>query len=430
MSPLYSICVVGLGYVGLPLAVEFGKTQHPTYGYDISSKKIESLKKGIDLNKELTAEEMASTKVDFSNDPSIIAKARVIIAAIPTPIDQAKRPDLEPVKSASKTIGEHLKKDSIVVYESTVYPGVTEDVCVPILEQYSGLKFGKDFQVGYSPERINPGDREHTLRKIKKIVSGSDRKTLKILCELYGEIVDAGIHPASSIKVAEAAKVIENIQRDLNIGLVNELSMIFKRMGIDTLEVLNAAGTKWNFHPYRPGLVGGHCIGVDPYYLTHKAEEIGFHPQIILAGRRVNDSMAEYMVNLLIQEWVKSGQSLKAGKVLILGLSFKEEVADMRNSKAQEIIDCLRGYHLQVEAYDPIFDKNDIEKNFGVRSITNPPSTASYDAMILFSPHEVILKELPTILSWGKRPLLFFDVKGKARQTISSLADSVFYQTL
>lgn len=424
-----SICVVGLGYVGLPLAVAFGRTHYPTFGFDISIEKVRALKKCIDLNKELTKEELEGTQVEYSDDPKLIEQADVIIAAVPTPIDDANNPDLTPIMAASKTIGQHIKRGAIVVYESTVYPGLTEEICVPILEKYSGLTFGKDFEVGYSPERINPGDKEHTVQNVKKIVAASTPEALRILSDLYGTVVKAGIHEAPSIKVAEAAKVIENVQRDLNIGLVNELSVIFKKMGINTLDVLEAAETKWNFHKYRPGLVGGHCIGVDPYYLTYKAEKVGHHPQIILAGRRVNDGMAKQVTDYFLQGLILTKRPVYRNKILMLGLTFKENVSDIRNSKAKDVIEILKKSGLDVYAYDPLIEASIIEVVFGVPALESLDTDQRFDGMILFSPHDELIKEMGEVLKLGKDPMVLMDVKSKLQKDIQ-VRSNILYQTL
>lgn len=424
-----SICVVGLGYVGLPLAVAFGRTDYPTYGYELSEKKVELLKKNIDPSEELTEKELTSTKIEYSADPSIIKKANIIIAAIPTPIDKGKVPDLSMVKAASKTIGENISEGAIVVFESTVYPGVTEDICVPILEEASGLKFGEGFTVGYSPERINPGDKEHTIERVTKIVSGSDEETLKILSEVYGTVITAGIYEAPCIKVAEAAKVIENIQRDLNIALINELSTIFHKVGIDTIEVLKAAETKWNFHRYRPGLVGGHCIGVDPYYLTYRAEQLGYHPQIILAGRRVNDEMPKRVTEYVLRGLSKAKHRISGSKVLILGVTFKENVADTRNSKTKDLIQELQSYDIEVHGYDPLVEDETIEKGFGVKPVNDLAQEGPYQAMVLCAPHEAIINDLDTILSHGETPVVFMDIKAMLKETLGA-NENVHYFSL
>ena len=356
MSKERQIAVVGLGYVGLPIAVHFGKVKR-VIGLDVSTQRVEELKKGVDRNRDLPVEELLNTQVDFTTDAIRLKEADFVIVTVPTPVDDANRPDLTPVRKASATVGRNLKKGAIVVFESTVYPGTTEEVCVPILEKESGLKCGVDFKVGYSPERINPGDHEHTFTKITKVVSGMDAETLEIVAEVYSSVVKAGVYKASSIKVAEAAKVIENTQRDLNISLINELSIIFHRLDIDCSDVLAAAGTKWNFLKFQPGLVGGHCIGVDPDYLTHKAEQVGYIPQVILAGRRINDSMGRFVAREMTKELLKKGGVNFDGakpRVTILGLTFKENVPDIRNTKVVDIVSELRTFGFEVQVADPM----------------------------------------------------------------------------
>lgn len=349
------IAVIGLGYVGLPLAAAFGR-KADVIGYDIDGKKIDQLLAGIDVTGELSSAELESTNIEYTTDTHRIQHADFIIVTVPTPIDSNNNPDLGPLHKSSATIGRNLKKGAVVVYESTVYPGVTEDICVPILEKESGLRCGADFKVGYSPERINPGDKVHTVDKIIKVVSGMDDETLDLVAAVYELIVTAGVHRASSIKVAEAAKVIENTQRDLNIALINELALIFNRLGIPTMDVLAAAGTKWNFLKFTPGLVGGHCIGVDPYYLTHKAEQIGYHPQVILAGRRINDSMGKYIAENTVKQMIRAGKVIRESRALILGLTFKEDVPDIRNTRVIDIVKELREYGVEVLVHDPLAD--------------------------------------------------------------------------
>ena len=360
------VAVIGLGYVGLPLVVEFGK-HFRTIGFDISVPKVESCRNGVDPSRELSDDEMrASPYAEYSADASMLAEADIIVVAVPTPVDNAHIPDFRPLIGASTSVGRHMKKDVIVVYESTVYPGATEDVCIPVLERESGLKWKQDFFVGYSPERINPGDKEHTLTKILKIVSGDTPDTLDKVAKLYEAIILPGVHRASSIKAAEAAKVIENTQRDLNISLMNELSIIFDKLGIDTTEVLEAAGTKWNFLKFKPGLVGGHCIGVDPYYLTHKAEMLGYNPQVILAGRRINDGMGKFIAEQTIKHMIASGSYIKGAKVNILGLTFKEDCGDLRNSKVIDIINELKSYGVDVFVSDPRAASDEAMHEYGV----------------------------------------------------------------
>ncbi|WP_343603771.1 nucleotide sugar dehydrogenase [Roseateles sp.] len=360
------VAVVGLGYVGLPLVVEFGKHVR-TIGFDIAQAKVDACQRGTDPSRELSDEQMAQAPhAVYTSDPALLAEADIIIVAVPTPVDDAHIPDFKPLIGSSTSVGRHMKRGAIVVYESTVYPGATEEVCIPVLERESGLKWKQDFFVGYSPERINPGDREHTLTKILKIVSGDTAETLEKVARLYELIVQPGVHRASSIKVAEAAKVIENTQRDLNIALMNELSIIFNCLSLDTSEVLEAAGTKWNFLKFKPGLVGGHCIGVDPYYLTHKAEMLGYHPQVILAGRRINDGMGKFIAEQTIKQMIAAGSVIKGAKVNVLGLTFKEDCADLRNSKVIDIIRELQSYGVEVLVTDPAADAEEAMREYGV----------------------------------------------------------------
>lgn len=359
------IAVVGLGYVGLPLAVHLAG-HFDVVGYDMNQHRVAELRQGHDRTLEVVSDLLASAAVAYTSDAKDLAACRLIIVAVPTPIDQYNIPDLTPLVGASTAVGKYLQKGSCVVYESTVYPGATEEVCVPLLEKESGMTFGRDFTVGYSPERINPGDKVHTLEQVVKIVSGSDEPTADMLVKVYGQVVKAGIHRASSIKVAEAAKVIENTQRDLNIALMNELSMIFDIIGIDTTEVLEAAGSKWNFLPFRPGLVGGHCIGVDPYYLTFKAESLGYHPEMILAGRRVNDGMGKYIAERTIKLLINSGKAVKGAKVAVLGITFKEDVPDLRNTRVVDIVEELEDYGVQVVVHDPMADADEAKDHYGL----------------------------------------------------------------
>ena len=360
------VAVVGLGYVGLSLAVSFG-TRRRTIGFDLSARKVASYRSGIDPTGEVSPAQMQAAKwLSVSADPAELVLADFIVVAVPTPVDSAHNPDFSALIGASETVGRNMKRGAIVVFESTVYPGATEEVCIPLLEKHSGMRWKTDFHVGFSPERINPGDKEHTLATIRKVVSGDDAETLEKVAGLYASVVDAGVHRASSIKVAEAAKVIENTQRDLNIALMNELAIIFDRLGIDTLEVLQAAGTKWNFLPFRPGLVGGHCIGVDPYYLTHKAEMLGYHPHVILAGRRINDGMAKFVAEKTVKEMVRAGFKLKGSCVNVLGLTFKENCPDLRNSKVVDMIRELQSYGLQVHVHDPVADAQEALDEYGI----------------------------------------------------------------
>ena len=361
-----TIAVIGLGYVGLPLAVEFGK-KFDTLGFDLAKDKVAAYARHVDPTGEVSTEDLrAATRLQCSTDPSIIGRADFIVVAVPTPVDEAHQPDFTPLVKASESVGKHLKKGATVVFESTVYPGATEEVCIPIIEKHSGMQWRRDFFVGYSPERINPGDRERTVTKIVKVVSGDSPETLQRVASVYGAVITAGVYPASSIKVAEAAKVIENTQRDLNIALMNELSVIFRRIGIDTLEVLKAAGTKWNFLPFRPGLVGGHCIGVDPYYLTHKAEMLGYTPQVILAGRRINDSMGKYVAEQTVKQMIANDLPVKGAPVIVLGMTFKENCPDIRNSKVIDVVRELQSYGADVRVHDPLADSAECEHEYGI----------------------------------------------------------------
>jgi len=392
-----TVCVVGLGYVGLPVAVEFGK-QRPTVGFDLASKKVARLKEFKDATGEVSSEELQKARMlAVTDDPQAIAKADYIIVAVPTPVNEARQPDFGPLESASELVGKNMKKGAIVVYESTVYPGATEEVCVPILEKHSGMKWKQDFHVGYSPERINPGDKDHTFTKILKVVSGDDAATLDKVADLYSSVVKAGVYKASSIKVAEAAKVIENTQRDLNIAFVNELSIIFDRLGIDTHEVLQAAGTKWNFLKFQPGLVGGHCIGVDPYYLTHKAELTGYHPEVILAGRRINDGMGAHIARKAVQEMIHAGRNILGAKVNVLGLTFKENTKDIRNSKVIDVIRELRQYGVECFVHDPEADPDETMHEYGLE-LTAWEDLPKADAVILAVAHKGFLELSPATI--------------------------------
>ncbi len=361
-----TVAVIGLGYVGLPLAVEFGK-KYRTLGFDLSEQKVAAYRGFVDPTGEVSSDDLrAATQLTCHTDPKVISEADFIIVAVPTPVDDAHQPDFTPLVKSSEAVGKHIKRGAIVVYESTVYPGATEEVCIPIIEKHSGLKWKEDFFVGYSPERINPGDKERTLTRIVKVVSGDTPATLEKVQALYGAVITAGVYPASSIKVAEAAKVIENTQRDLNIALMNELALIFHKIGIDTLEVLKAAGTKWNFLPFRPGLVGGHCIGVDPYYLTYKADMLGYHPQVILAGRRINDGMGKYIAEQTVKQMIANDLPVKGANVIVLGLTFKENCPDLRNSKVIDVIRELRSFGVNVHVHDPIAESGEAEHEYGV----------------------------------------------------------------
>ena len=405
------IAIIGLGYVGLPLAVEFGK-KFDVVGFDINQARIGELQSGVDHTLEVSSDELKdSPRLSFSCDLQQLASCNFYIVTVPTPIDDYKQPDLTPLIKASQTIAKVLKKGDVVVYESTVYPGATEEDCIPVLEQHSGLVYNQDFFAGYSPERINPGDKEHRVTNIKKITSGSTPEIADLVDAVYNQIVTVGTHKASSIKVAEAAKVIENTQRDVNIALINELALIFNKLGIDTEEVLKAAGTKWNFLPFRPGLVGGHCIGVDPYYLTHKAQSIGYHPEIILAGRRLNDSMGAYVANQLVKAMLKKRMVVDGAKVLLMGLAFKENCPDLRNTKITDIVAELEDYNIQVDVYDPWVDGAQAQHEYGINPIS-APQAGQYDGIILAVAHEQF-KDLRAdeIRAWGKSAHVLYDLK-------------------
>jgi UDP-N-acetyl-D-galactosamine dehydrogenase len=401
------ICVIGLGYVGLPLAAEFGK-QYEVFGFDIKQERIDQLQKGIDTTLELTTEDLKTAKyLRFTTQISEIQQANIFIITVPTPIDQYKKPDLTPLIKASETVGKVLKKGDIVIYESTVYPGCTEEDCVPILERLSGLVFNQDFFCGYSPERINPGDKQHTITRIKKVVSGSTPGIAQKVQALYASIIPAGTHLASSIRVAEASKAIENAQRDINIAFVNELSVIFDRMGIDTNEVLEAASTKWNFLPFKPGLVGGHCIGVDPYYLTHKAESLGYHPEVILAGRRINDNMGVFIANKFVKLMLHKGHHLPNAHVLILGITFKENCPDIRNSRVIDIINELKDFNTQVDVYDPWADAEEVQHEYQITLLDK--ITKQYDGILLAVKHDKF-KDL-LLENYRKPNTVVYDIK-------------------
>jgi UDP-N-acetyl-D-galactosamine dehydrogenase len=411
------LSVIGLGYVGLPLAVEFSK-KYKVIGFDINHKRIEELKKGIDKTLEINEEklkEAIKNGLEFTSDLEEVKRANIYIVTVPTPIDKHKNPDLTPLIMASRSIGRVLKKGDIVIYESTVYPGCTEEVCVPELEKESGLKFNKDFFVGYSPERINPGDKEHTVTKIKKVTSGSTPEIAKEIDRLYASIIEAGTHLAPSIKVAEAAKVIENSQRDINIAFVNELALIFDKLGIDTLDVLEAAGTKWNFLKFKPGLVGGHCIGVDPYYLAYKAKEVGYHPEIILAGRRTNDNMGIFVANKVVKLMIKKGHTIKGSRVLVLGITFKENCPDIRNSRVIDVVNELKDFGVEVDVCDPWADKEEVKREYGFGLIDeNNVNLNNYDGIILAVSHNEF-KELENKIKEAREKrdnLVVYDIKG------------------
>ena len=405
------IAIVGLGYVGLPLAVEFGK-RRPVVGFDIATRRVTELGAGVDSTHEVTAEELAAAEhLTFTANPSDIADCKIYIITVPTPIDRHKRPDLGPLLAASRTVGQVLKTGDIVVYESTVYPGATEEQCVPLLEHISGLRFNEDFYVGYSPERINPGDREHRLPDIVKITSGSTPRAAELVDALYHEIISAGTHRAPSIRVAEAAKVIENTQRDLNIALMNELSIIFDKLGIDTNAVLEAAGTKWNFLPFRPGLVGGHCIGVDPYYLTHKAQEVGHHPEVILAGRRINDSMGAWVAGRMVKKMIRKGININGAHVLVMGLTFKENCPDLRNTKVVDVIRELKEYGVNVSTHDPWADPEAAMQKYGI-TLIEEPGNGEYDGVLLAVAHRCFAdRGADVIRDYGKENHVLYDLK-------------------
>lgn len=408
-----TIAVIGLGYVGLPLAVEFGKIG-PVIGFDIHKARIAELAQGTDHTLEVSPDELAQAKqLSYTADLQDLKRAQVFIVTVPTPVDQANRPDMTPLIKASQTVGQVLKPGDVVIYESTVYPGATEEVCVPVLEAYSGLKFNQDFYCGYSPERINPGDKEHRLPTIKKVTSGSTPEVAKAVDALYGRIIVAGTHMASSIKVAEAAKVIENTQRDVNIALMNELSLIFQRLDIDTLEVLQAAGTKWNFLPFKPGLVGGHCIGVDPYYLTHKAQEVGYHPEVILAGRRINDSMGPHVADETVKLMLRKNFPVLGNRILVLGLTFKENCPDLRNTKVVDIVHTLNQYNAQVDVYDPWIDTEEAKHEYGLDCLKTLENAGHYAAIVIAVGHQQFLQMgVQGIKALGQENAVIFDVKG------------------
>jgi UDP-N-acetyl-D-glucosamine/UDP-N-acetyl-D-galactosamine dehydrogenase len=410
-----SIAVIGLGYVGLPLATAFSRVK-PTIGFDINPDRIAELRNGSDRNGELDQASLGASSLELTSDPSCLRRASLIIVAVPTPVDKAKRPDLSPLVNASRMIGKNLSAGTIVVYESTVYPGCTEEVCIPVLERESGLRAGHDFKVGYSPERVNPGDTEHTLATVKKIVAGQDAETGEVLASVYGLVVKAGIHQAPNIRVAEAAKVIENIQRDLNIALMNELAVLFHRIGLNTTDVFQAARSKWNFLPFEPGLVGGHCIPVDPYYLTHKAQEIDYHPDVILAGRRINDSMGVYVAQETVRLLIRSGKVVRGAKALVLGAAFKENVCDVRNTRVTELIQELESHGVDVWLTDPLVASKDLER-FKVKVVADPfTENQKYDALILAVPHRIFREQAAEayarLFANGGCPPVLVDIKG------------------
>lgn len=406
-----TVAVVGLGYVGLPLAIEFGK-HFDTIGFDVSKAKVARLQQHNDVTGEVERGDFdLARKLKITDDPKQLGQADVIVVAVPTPIDSARLPDFTPLVSASEIVGANMKRGATVVYESTVYPGATEEVCIPVLEKHSGMKWKQDFNVGYSPERINPGDKQHRLPTIVKVVSGDNPETLEKLAKLYETVITAGVHRASSIKVAEAAKVIENTQRDLNIALMNELAIVFERLGIDTLEVLKAAGSKWNFLPFRPGLVGGHCIGVDPYYLTHKAQMVGYHPEVILAGRRINDGMGQFIAEQTVKMLARQGLHTAGQTVIVLGLTFKEDVPDLRNSKVIDVVRELEAYGINVVIHDPIADKEEAHEEYGV-NLVDWDKLPKANAIVAAVSHKAYQEQgLPALLDKLVDKGVFIDVK-------------------
>lgn len=412
LSGKEKIAVVGLGYVGLPLAILLAE-KFRVVGFDINSERIEELKEGFDRTGEVESGKLKSIHIEYTDSPDKLSECRFVIVTVPTPIDEHKIPDLTPVKKASETVGRFMKPGTVVVYESTVYPGVTEEICVPILENESGLKYMEEFKVGYSPERVNPGDKRHTIDRIVKVVSGCDRETLELLSSIYGSVIKAGIHKAPDIRTAEAAKVIENTQRDLNIALMNELALIFHKMGIDTRDVLEAAGTKWNFLKFEPGLVGGHCIGVDPYYLTFKAQELGYHPEVILAGRRINDYMGKFVAESTVKQMIKEGKQILNSKVLILGFTFKENIRDVRNTRVIDIYRELESYGINPHVYDPHAIPEEVKEEYGIELLKSPEEMAPYDAVVVAVKHEEFRKLTPEFFEKisVSKPIVM-DVKG------------------
>ncbi len=403
------VCVVGLGYVGLPLALAFGRTKVKTYGFDVGQKRVDDLKSGVDASGETETDEIKNSNVIYSTSTDVIKKANFIVVAVPTPVTEVSQPDLSYLRRASELIGRNLSKGAIVVYESTVYPGVTEEVCGPILEKESGLKLGRDFKIGYSPERINPGDKLHALENVIKIVAGMDQSSAKIIADTYGLVCKAGIHVAKTIKTAEATKVIENTQRDVNVALMNEFALIFHRLDIDTGDVLDAVATKWNALPFKPGLVGGHCIGVDPYYLIYKAEQAGFHSQVMTAARRINDSMADFVAEQVIQGLVMNNVDVTNAKVLVMGLTFKEDVRDMRNSKIAATINRLKQYNIEVVGFDPMLTSAEIKQEFDLNSIDK--LSGQFDAVIVATPHRQFKNLQGDLLKLFTKTPIIFDLK-------------------
>ena len=423
-----TVAVVGLGYVGLPLALAFGRTRR-TIGYDLSAQKIAAYRRFEDPTGEMSAADLqAAVHLEVTADPARLQQADIVIVAVPTPVDAAHQPDFRPLIGASGTVGANLKPGAVVIYESTVYPGATEEVCIPVLEQHSGRKWKTDFHVGYSPERINPGDREHTLTKIVKVVAGDDAATLERVAAIYESVIEAGVHRAASIKVAEAAKVIENTQRDLNVALMNELAIIFDRLGIDTLDVLRAAGTKWNFLPFRPGLVGGHCIGVDPYYLTYKAETVGYHPQVILAGRRINDGMGKFIAEKTVKLMIAAGTSMRGARVTVLGLTFKENCPDLRNSRVPDIIGELRSYGIEVAVHDPAADAAEADQEYGI-ALTQWDALPPADAIVIAVAHrEYAATGVAAYRARLRGAGVMADVKGVLGAALAAGAAAVYWR--
>ncbi|MGC8852470.1 MAG: nucleotide sugar dehydrogenase [Hydrogenobacter sp.] len=421
------ICVVGLGYVGLPLALALSK-HFKVIGYDKKSSRIKELIAGLDTTGEVSREELISSNIDFTDDEGRISEAKFIVVAVPTPVDKIKNPDLFFLKEASATVGKYLRKGSVVVYESTVYPGATEEVCVPILEKESGLKWKEDFFVGYSPERVNPGDREHTIEKVVKVVAGDTEETLDLIARVYGKVIKAGIYKAPDIRTAEAAKVIENIQRDINIALMNELSMIFNKLKLDTKEVLKAASTKWNFLRFEPGLVGGHCIPVDPYYLAYKSLQVGHVPELILAGRRINESVPFYVANQTVKQIIKAGKKVNSAKVLLMGITFKENVPDIRNSKVYDLYRELKEFGIKAYVYDPIANREEVKEEYGIELLESAETQAPYDCVILAVRHKAFLDlDLSFYASLMTKPYILIDVKGVYERAIAEKEGFIYW---
>jgi len=422
------IALVGLGYVGLPLAVCLAEA-FDVIGFDINQTRVEELKQQHDRTLEVEHEQLSSVKIDYTSNPVALKNARIIIVTVPTPINSHKMPDLTPVIKASELVGAHMAKGTVVVYESTVYPGVTEEICIPILEKNSGFKAGADFKVGYSPERVNPGDKEHTVPRITKVVSGQDAESTELLAQIYGRVITAGVHVAHDIKTAEAAKVIENIQRDLNIALINELAIIFNKLGIDTRDVVEAAASKWNFIKYEPGMVGGHCIGVDPYYLTYKAEELGYHPDVILAGRRINDGMGKYIAEQTVKKLIEACKPVKNSKVLILGITFKENIPDIRNTRVVDVFHELKEYGVIPYIYDPLADRAEVEEEYGLKLMDNIESSAPYDAIIAAVRHrEFTCYDIDYLTNLMNNDPVIIDVKGMYDRSKAKKAGIVYWR--